>query len=388
MSKSATDEYVRVMRNRYQAMRTKRAKGSVLDDFCQTSGYERKHAIKLLNGRRGNRSVRAGRKAVYGPDVKEVLKQLWVMSDQMCGKLLQPVIGLYLDSYQRHFEPVDEELEERLLQISPATIDRLLRGEKVSTSKWRRRTGRSASSLKAVVPLRVTGWDTHEPGWLEADAVAHCGGSMTGDFIWSVTYKDIDSCWTEARAIWNRSGERVKEHTAKLKEVLPFRILGLDVDNGPEFLNWTLYRFCRQKDNRIELTRSRPYHKNDNAHIEQRNWTHVRQLLGYDRLEDPQMVEMINDLYANEWSQFKNLYCPTMKLISKERIGSKYRKRFDKPKTPCQRLLESEHVTGEQKKRLRKMLEQTDPYLLQQSIERKLDQVINYEQKIIKRRSS
>jgi hypothetical protein len=388
MSKSATEEYVKVTKKRYRAMKSKRAKGRVLDEFCESSGYDRKHAIKLLNGKAGNRQERAGRKAVYSNDVKVVLKELWTMSDQMCSKLLKPVMDLYLESYERNFDIVPDEVREKVLSISPATIDRLLQSERVGTSKWRRRVGRSSTKLKKAVPLRVSGWDVDEPGWLEADGVAHCGGSMAGNFIWSTTYKDIDSCWTEARAVWNRSSEDVKENTRRLEEDLPFRIQGLDVDNGPEFLNWTLYRFCRKRKNPIELTRSRPYHKNDNAHVEQRNWTHVRQLLGYDRLEDPKMVELINDLYVNEWSLFKNLYCPTMKLISKERIGSKYRKKFDKPKTPCQRLLDSEHVQALQKQKLRKMLKETDPYTLKQAIEKKLRKIMNYEQKAIQRRAS
>ena len=388
MSKSATEEYVRVSRSRYRAMKNRRAKGRILDEFCQTSGYERKHAIKLLNGKAGRRQVRAGRKAMYSDDVKVVLKELWSMSDQMCSKLLKPVMSLYMESYEKNVETVADEVRSKVLRISPATMDRLLRSEKIGTSKWRRRLGRSSTKLKQAVPLRVSGWDVEEPGWLEADGVAHCGGSMAGVFIWSITYKDIDSCWTEARATWNRSGEDVKEQTRRLEEALPFKILGLDVDNGPEFLNWTLYRFCRKRKNPIEFTRSRPYHKNDNAHVEQRNWTHVRQLLGYDRLEDPEMVDLINDLYANEWSLFKNLYCPTMKLISKERIGSRYRKKFDKPKTPCQRLLDSKHVPSLQKQRLSRMLKETDPYTLKQSIEQKLKRIMNHEQKTLQKRAS
>ena len=388
MSKSATEEYVRVSRSRYRAMKNRRSKGRVLDEFCETSGYERKHAIKLLNGKAGNRKVRAGRKALYGDEVKAVLQEIWQISDQMCSKLLNAVMDMYLESYERNVCKLNAETRRKVLSVSPATIDRLLRSEKIGTSKWRRRLGRSSTKLKQAVPLRVSGWDVAEPGWFEADGVAHCGGSMAGDFIWSVTYKDIDSCWTEARATWNRSGDAVRDQTKSLENDLPFRMLGLDVDNGPEFLNWTLYRFCRNRKVPIEFTRSRPYHKNDNAHIEQRNWTHVRQLLGYDRLEDPKMVDLINDLYANEWSLFKNLCCPTMKVISKERIGSRYRKKFDKPRTPCQRLLDSEHVPALQKQRLRKMLKNTDPYVLKQSIEEKLKRIMNYDQKIRQERAS
>lgn len=388
MSKSAIKEYVGRTRQRYLAMKTRRAKGRVLDEFCDTSEYERKHAIKLLNGNAGNRRKRVGRKPKYNEEVKAVILDIWRMSDQLCSKLLNPVMGLYLKSYEKNIGVISDDIRRKVLEISPASIDRLLKSERISTAKWRRRIGKSSTRLKQAVPVRVGSWDVHEPGWLEADTVAHCGGSLSGDFIWSTTYKDIDSCWTEARAIWNRSAESVKESTRKLEEELPFKIRGLDVDNGPEFLNWSLYRYCHNRKQKIEFTRSRPYQKNDNAHVEQRNWTHVRQLLGYDRLEDPDMVELINDLYANEWSLFKNLYCPSMKLISKNRVGSKYKKKFDKPRTPCQRLLDSDHVSKLQKRRLKKMLKDNDPYILKQNIERKLQNIFNYEQKTLQRRAS
>lgn len=388
MSQRAIKEYVGRTRYRYQAMRTRKAKSCVLDEFCATTEYERKHAIKLLNGRAGHRQRAPGRKRKYDREVKEVLEKIWMMSDQLCSKLLKPVIGIYLKSYERHIGSVTEETRRKLFHISPATIDRLLISERVSTAKWRRRVGRSASRLKKEVPIRTGPWEVKEPGWLEADAVAHCGGSMAGNFIWSITYKDIVSCWTESRAVWNRSADSVKERTADLEKVLPFTILGLDVDNGPEFLNWSLFWFCKKRNPIIELTRSRAYQKNDNAHVEQRNWTHVRQLLGYDRLEDPEMVDLINDLYANEWSLFKNLFCPSMKLINKQRVGSRYIKKFDDPMTPCQRLLKSEQVPEVQKARLRKLLDQNDPYILRQNIERKLEKILNYEQKVIQRRVS
>ncbi len=387
MSKQATEEYIARTRQRYICMTKRAGKSHVLDSFCDTTGYERKYAIKLLNNiKSGNRKNRAGRKPKYDETVKEVILEIWKMSDQLCSKLLVTVIEVYLESYKRNISSVSTEVSKKVLEISPATIDRLLKPNRVNTSKWRRRIGKSSTKLKKSVPIRVGPWNVDRPGWLEADGVAHCGGSMAGDFIWSVSYTDIYSCWTEARATWNRSSDAVKASTDKLKIELPFKIEGLDVDNGPEFLNWSLYKYCQEE--KIEFTRSRPYQKNDNAHIEQRNWTHVRQLLGNDRFEDPCMVDMINDLYANDWSLFKNLYCPTMKLISKERIGSKYKKKFEQPKTPCQRLLDSEHVSDNQKQRLRNMLKNTDPYKLRNNIEIKLKKIFNYEQKTIQRRAS
>ncbi len=386
MSKQATEEYMLRMRNRYSCLTKKVAKTHLLDEFCNITGYDRKHAIKLLNGKSGNRTNKAGRKGKYDAAVQEVLLEIWKMSDQLCSKLLVAVIELYLESYKFNIAPVSEEVSRKMLQISPATIDRLLKPHRIDTAKWRRRLGKSSTKLKQAVPIRVGPWDVDRPGWLEADGVAHCGGSMAGNFIWSVSYTDIDSCWTEARATWNRSSDAVKSATEELRVKLPFNILGLDVDNGPEFLNWSLHKYC--SENKLEFTRSRPYQKNDNAHIEQRNWTHVRQLLGYDRFEDPSMVDMINDVYKNEWSIFKNLYCPTMKLISKERIGSKYKKKFGKPQTPCQRLLASEHVSKKQKLWLRERLKNSDPYKLRKNMEVKLEKVFNHEQKTIQRRVS
>lgn len=388
MSNSATKEYTNKTKERYSAMLTRAAKSNILDGFCQTTGYDRKHAIKLMNGKAGNRVNRAGRKTQYGEDVKTVLKSIWLTSDQLCSKLLKPVIGLFLDSYEKNIAVVPKDVRKKLLAISPATIDRLLQAERISTSKWRRRLSKSSQKLKKSVPVRVGPWDIDGPGWIEADGVAHCDGSMEGNFIWTVTYVDIFSGWTEARATWNRSSSAVKENTLQLIRSLPFDMLGLDVDNGPEFLNWSIYRLCEENTPKIEFTRSRAYQKNDNAHVEQRNWTHVRQLLGYDRFEDPEMVDLINDLYSNEWSLFKNLYCPTMKLISKHREGSKYVKKFDKPKTPCQRLLELKGFKRSKKTKLRKMLKESDPYSLKQSIDRKIGVILNYPQKPIKGRAS
>jgi hypothetical protein len=388
MSKSATNEYIKKTKERYSAMLTRAAKSSVLDGFCQTTEYDRKHAIKLLNGKTGNRVNKAGRKAKYGDDVKTVLKSIWLTSDQLCSKLLKPVIKLYLNSYEKNIAVVPKDVRKKLLTVSPATIDRLLQSDRVETAKWRRRLNKSSRQLKNSVPVRVGPWDVSGPGWLEADGVAHCDGSMAGNFIWTVTYVDIFSGWTEARATWNRSSTAVKKNTQQLMISLPFDVLGLDVDNGPEFLNWSIYRLCEESTPKITFTRSRPYHKNDNAHVEQRNWTHVRQLLGYERLEDPEMVELINDLYSNEWSLFKNLYCPIMKLVSKDRVGSKYVKKFDKPKTPCQRLLDLKGFPRAQKTKLRKLLKESDPYLLKQSIDKKLDTILNYKQKPIKGRAS
>ena len=309
------------------------------------------------------------------------------MSDQMCSKLLRAIMPVYVRSYEKHHGTLSRTIRRKLLDISPASIDRLLISEKVDTAKWRRRPN-AGQCIKKAVPIRCEAWDVSEPGWLEVDAVAHCGGSMAGNFVWSVTYTDIHTAWTENRAIWNRGGEQVKEQTIQVEEVLPFALRGVDVDNGLEFLNWTMFKYLKNRDSPVEFTRSRPYHKNDNAHVEQKNSTHVRQLLGYDRFEDPAMVEMINDLYANEWSIYRNLFCPNMKLLEKVRVGSRYRKKFDKPRTPAQRVLASPAVRRKKKATIRRLLREHDPFTLRQNIEKKLQRIFTYEQQPLQLRAS
>jgi hypothetical protein len=207
---------------------------------------------------------------------------------------------------------------------------------------------------------------------MEADTVAHCGNSLSGAFVWSLTLTDIHTTWTEIRATWNKGARGVCEQIEAIESQLPFILLGFDCDNGSEFLNYHLVRYFSQRPQYFSFTRSRPYKKNDNAHVEQKNWTHVRQLFGYDRIDNPALVPRMNDLYANEWSLYQNHFCPTMKLIEKHRINSKYKKKYDSPKTPYQRLLDSEHVSKDTKKCLQVVHLTLNPFILKQTIEKKL----------------
>jgi len=208
---------------------------------------------------------------------------------------------------------------------------------------------------------------------VEADTVAHCGNSLAGDFIWSLTLTDIHTGWTECRAMWNNGAAGVIQQIENIQAGLPFELKGFDCDNGSEFLNHHLVRyFSEHKPRKIRFTRARPYKKNDNAHVEQKNWSHVRQLLGYDRLDNPKLVELINDLYRNSWSLLQNHFGPTLKLLQKKRINSKYYKKYDNPKTPYQRLLEAEQVSENSKDTLKKQHQLLDPFKLRQQIDRQL----------------
>jgi hypothetical protein len=207
--------------------------------------------------------------------------------------------------------------------------------------------------------------------------VAHCGGSLEGDFVWSVTYTDIHSGWTANRAVWNKGAHGIAEATRAIESALPFELLGFDTDNGSEFLNWHLLRHFQDQPKAVGFTRSRPYHKNDNGHVEQKNWTHVRQLLGYDRLDDPELVAPINALYRDCWEPLHNHFLPSAKLEQKSRDGAKIKRRHDKPLTPCQRLLASPEVSGAAKRRLQAERAVLNPFELHRRLEEGLRGILH-----------
>ncbi len=222
--------------------------------------------------------------------------------------------------------------------------------------------------MKQQIPIRTAHWDISLPGFMEADTVAHCGNSLAGDFVWSLTLSDILTGWTECRATWNKGFAGVMDQIKAIEQALPFELRGFDCDNGSEFLNHHLLRYFSEHPDKPAFTRSRPYKKNDNAHIEQKNWTHVRQLFGYERLDNPELIKPMNALYAKQWSQLQNHFCPTLKLKVKERIGARYRKLYHLPKTPYQRVMDCERVSTDSKAKLKILHETLNPFDLAQQI--------------------
>lgn len=368
MSKEATKEYTIMMRKRYLAMKTKRAKGVVLDEFCQTTDLSRKHAIKVLRSQREPLRS-AGRKPRYIGAV-DTLKSIWLLFDQPCSKLLHPVLASYVSSYEKHQGCLDEETKKMLLQMSPSTIDRLLQPHRVRTSLWRGRGGPIAA-MKAQVPVRSERWDGLGTGWLEADTVAHSGGSMEGCFAYTLTVTDTETQWTELRATWNKGGHATAERMSEIEHTLPFSIKGINTDNGPEFLNGHLIRYFKDREVVIPQSRSRPYHKNDNAHVEQKNGSHVRTLLGYDRFDDPDGITLLNEILELH-SRWMNLFRPCMKLLSKSKEGHRYKKKYDKPMTPAQRLLKQPGLTKDVPFLIGQMLADHDCYTLKRLVHKKL----------------
>ena len=263
-----------------------------------------------------------------------------------------------------------------MLSISASQADRLLAVRK-SRCRVRGRCGtKPGSLLKTQIPIRTDNWDVTRPGWIEADSVAHCGTSLEGDFIWSVTYTDIFSGWTSLRAVFNKGAAGIVAATRQVEAALPFELAGFDCDNGSEFLNWHLVGYFQNRPKRVGFTRSRPYHKNDNGHVEQKNWTHVRQLLGYERLEDPELCTPINTIYRELWEPLHNYFCPSAKLISKDRHGAKIKRRHDAPQTPCDRLLASDAIDPATKARLRATRAALNPFELQRRLEQALRPVL------------
>lgn len=378
MSQKVREEMLPRLRQRY-AMRGREGRSRMIDELCEQFGYSRKHAIKLLNARAGwggDPAVRKGRPVVYEPQVVEVLWCIWRAAEQPCGKRLVELLSLWLPHYEREHGKLSKATRQKLLAVSPAHADRLLAPRKASSHRRGRCGTKPGSLLKTHIPIRTDNWDITVPGYLEADTVAHCGTSLEGDFIWSVTYTDIFSGWTSLRAVWNKGAAGIVDATREVEAALPFALLGFDCDNGSEFLNWHLVRYFQERPKRVGFTRSRPYHKNDNGHVEQKNWTHVRQLLGYDRLDEPELCSAINEIYRQWWEPLHNFYCPSAKLLSKDRHGARIQRRHDTPQTPCDRLLQSQAVDAATKQRLKAERKALNPFELQRRLEAALRRVL------------
>lgn len=357
----------------------KAKKALILDEFCAIHGYNRKYAIRLLNKKPKRRKAkikpRAGRPRYDKVIVLSVLKAIWLATDQMCSKKLKAAIVEWLPHYESEQGLLNDSVRGQLYSLSPATIDRWLKPYRPDYKRKHLCGTKPGTLLKHQIPIKTHHWDVTVPGYLEADTVAHCGSSLAGEFVWSLTLTDINSTWTENRAIWNKGSEGVLNQIEDIERHLPFTILGFDCDNGSEFLNHHLVRYFTDPKKAVQFTRSRPYHKDDNAHVEQKNWTHVRQLFGYARFEDVRLVVLMNNLYKNECSDYQNHFCPSMKLKEKRKVGSRYSKKYDEPKTPYQRLIESDFSTQAVKDSLQEKHKHLNPFALKRRIEQKLKNI-------------
>lgn len=373
---------VRVTAGRYQRAR-KKEKRKILDELVQSTGYSRCYAAFLLS-RHGrpvrvdsktrlvgdvSRRVRKKREPIYGADVLKALKIVWMNLDFMCGKRLKAVLTQTVSVMEKWGEMnVSAETGRKLDRISAATIDRLLRPERKRLELKSRSGTKPGTLLKHQVGIRTfADWDENKPGFAETDLVSHGGGDEQGDFCQTLCLTDVCSAWTEAEAVRNKAQVFVFEGLENIRQRLPFDLLGLDSDNGSEFINGHLVAFCNREG--ITFTRSRPYRKNDNCFVEEKNYTLIRRAVGYMRHDTPQELKILNRLYYYLCLR-SNYFLPTMKLTSKQRIGSRVVKRYNLPETPYQRLLGSPDVPDHAKEQLKRNYKELNPAQLTREIVR------------------
>jgi hypothetical protein len=380
MSARTRKEVLQRLRKNYR-----RAKGwqktALLDEAMRVLGYHRKAAIRALRGVAAapgpaRTLALVGRPREYdAAQLLPALKEIWLTAQQPCGRRLAAALQDWVPAYEAYHRELEIDVRTALLRVSPATLDRLLQPLRVQYRAGKGGT-RPGSLLRQQIPITGTVWEQAEAGYLEVDTVALCGGSLEGDHVWMLDGTDYATAWVEVRAQWNRGQHATLHGLEDIRRTLPFVLRGLDADNGGEFLNWHVIEWCREGPRRIALTRSRPYHKNDNAHVEQKNWTHVRQWFGYDRYDNEEVVELINALTRGALGQLQNLFQPTLKLKEKKRDeAGRLHRVYEAARTPYDRVLESAQVSGEKKQELRTLKAKLNPFALQKEIERQLKRI-------------
>ena len=374
MSGKSKWDYLKAIYHRYRKA-SKALRSGILDEFCQVCRYNRKYAIRLLNGpapQKPDIPSFKGRRPTYGAKSIGALTAIWQAAGYPCSARLKALLPLWLPWATKRLT-LSAETQKQLLKISPATIDRRLKPKKRQLKKRLYGRTKPGTLLKHHIPIKTDSWDVQMPGFTEIDLVSHSGNSASGDFLHSLNVTDIHSTWVETRTVMGKSQIGVLDAMKDIQQALPFKLLGIDSDNGSEFINYHLKTFCDQ--NQIQFTRGRPYKKDDNAHIEQKNWTHVRKIFGYERYDSPQALEAMNDLYRNELRIWQNLFLPSMKLLEKTRIGSKLKRRYDQPRPPLDRLLDYPQADSLKIQKLKDLRNTIDPFALAQHIEQKLERI-------------
>jgi hypothetical protein len=366
-------EYLRAIYQRYQRSSTEK-KGPILDEFCRVCDYHRKYAIRLLGGPcpEAHPRPRRSRGPSYGGPVIQALAKIWEAAGYPWSVRLKAMLPLWLPWLRKRIA-LTPKLERQLHAISPRQIDRRLQSRKRVLR--RRIYGRTkpGTLLKHHIPIKTDHWNVTQPGFTEIDLVSHSGDCAEGEFAHSFNVTDIHTTWTETRAVMGKGQTGIVAALEDMRQGLPFTLLGIDSDNGSEFLNHHLVGYCRTRQ--IQFTRGRPYKKDDNAHIEQKNWTHVRRLIGWDRYDSAAAVGLLNDLYRRELRQMMNLFQPSVKLLRKERVGSRLKRVYDAPQTPLDRLRAGKEYDRARVNELIRLRVTTDPFELAKTIEKKLDRI-------------
>ncbi len=346
-------------------------KGAILDEFCALTRMHRKAAIRRLRHPPPPREprLRRPRRRRYDAAAIEALARIWEAAGRPWSVRLKAALPLWLPAMRKRFR-LPPSVEKQLLAMSPRTIDRYLaERRRTSGHKLFGRT-KPGTLLRHQIPIQTAAWKTDEPGYTEIDLVSHSGPHADGEFLHTLNVTDLRTTWNEARAVMGKGEIRVVAALDEIASALPFPLRGIDSDNGSEFINYHLLGYCQKR--KIAFTRSRPYKKDDNAHIEQKNWTHVRRVLGWDRFDSQEALEAINDLYRHELCWMMNLFLPSVRLVGKERHGARLRRRYDAPKTPLDRLQEVGTARPEKLAEFQELRRKLDPFELSKTIERKL----------------
>ncbi len=345
----------------------------LLDQAQELLGYHRKSAIRAMRPRPQPRGpvTLTGRPVQFQPGLLlPWLRPIWQATDYACGQRLVAMLPEWIPAYEQHERRLPGEVREKLLLASGRTLDRLLaplRGQGPGRSLTR-----PGTLLRQQIPIRGTLWEDDKPGWLETDTVALCGGSVAEEFVWMVDAVDYATTWVELRAMWGRGQAGTLAALQDMEASLPFALLGLDSDNGGEFINHHVLQWLQKRPRPVFMTRSRPYKKDDNAHVEQKNWTHVRQCFGYERYDNPDLVARINVLVKGPYGQLQNYFHASLKLKRKQHIAGKLRRLYGQARTPLARVLASAEVTAATKQRLRQHKAGLNPFALKQTVERSL----------------
>ena len=382
LTMSERKSVIKVLAPRYQQA-SKKQKRKILDECCHLTGYHRCYASYLLSSHNrphqlspqqvvlSDATLRTARiyKRVYDAKVVRALTRLWLLMDCLCGKRLAAILGEVIPILERHGEiHLDAQTRQKLMQVSSSTIDRLLAQEKKKLALGSKAKTKPGSLLKHQIPIRTFAeWDEARPGFVEIDLVGHDGGDGSGDYLQTLDVTDVCTAWTETQAVRNKAQVWVFAALQEIQGKLPFELLGIDSDNGSEFINAHLLGYCRAQQ--ITFTRARPWRKNDNCFVEQKNYSVVRRAVGYLRYDTEGELRLLNELYQS-LRLYTNYFQPVMKLIAKERIGSKVKKRYDQPRTPFRRVLESPHVAKAKKQALKKEYAQLNPAELKREITR------------------
>lgn len=376
MSRQTKNEVMNQLRRRYGKAGLEHKK-KLINEAVALLGYHRKAAIRALGARTAvpRAGVVTGRPREYDDaELRPVLRAIWDAADYPCGLRLAGMMADWVSSYEAHEQSVSSSVREQLVAASPRTLDRLLHPLRIQSR--RRSLTRPGSLLRQQIPIRGSVWEENKPGWLEVDTVALCGGNASGDYVWMLDAVDYATTWVSTRAMWNRGQAGTLAALVDLERCLPFSLLGLDSDNGGEFLNYHVLAWLQKRSRPVFMTRSRPNKKDDNAHIEQKNWTHVRQWFGYERHDNPEVVERLNALARGPLHQMLNYFHASLKLERKERTETgKIRRVYPKAQTPLERVLNSPEIPESIKAERRAEKAGLNAFALKAQIDRQLREI-------------